>query len=117
PHPKARPTPRNPPHAWRTLQRRPRRGGRASARRSASANTRGEVARRARRTLTSRPVQAIPTRLAGLVAFEPVRHGDERGFFCETYRREWQAPEGRSEERRVGKEGRLRWGACHWTVE
>ena len=32
--------------------------------------------------------------MAGLVAFEPVRHGDERGFFCETYRREWHAAEG-----------------------
>jgi len=39
-------------------------------------------------------VHPIPTRLAGLVAFEPVRHGDERGFFCETYRREWHSPEG-----------------------
>jgi dTDP-4-dehydrorhamnose 3,5-epimerase len=38
-------------------------------------------------------VRAIPTRLAGLVAFEPVRHGDERGFFCETYRREWHGSE------------------------
>jgi dTDP-4-dehydrorhamnose 3,5-epimerase len=28
------------------------------------------------------------------VAFEPVRHGDERGFFCETYRREWHADVG-----------------------
>jgi dTDP-4-dehydrorhamnose 3,5-epimerase len=36
-------------------------------------------------------VRAIPTRLAGLVAFEPPKHGDERGFFCETYRREWRA--------------------------
>ena len=35
-----------------------------------------------------------PTRLAGLVAIEPVVHGDERGFFCETYRREWHADMG-----------------------
>jgi dTDP-4-dehydrorhamnose 3,5-epimerase len=33
-------------------------------------------------------------RLAGLVAFEPTRHGDERGFLCETYRREWHVPAG-----------------------
>ncbi|HET9471719.1 MAG TPA: dTDP-4-dehydrorhamnose 3,5-epimerase, partial [Usitatibacter sp.] len=33
-------------------------------------------------------------RLSGLVALEPARHGDERGFFCETYRREWHAAEG-----------------------
>jgi dTDP-4-dehydrorhamnose 3,5-epimerase len=39
-------------------------------------------------------VSTIPTRLPGLVAFEPVRHGDERGFFCETYRREWHADVG-----------------------
>jgi len=34
-------------------------------------------------------VRVLPTRLPGLVAFEPVVHGDERGFFCETYRGEW----------------------------
>jgi dTDP-4-dehydrorhamnose 3,5-epimerase len=34
-------------------------------------------------------VRTIPTRLDGLVAIEPVVHGDERGFFCETYRGEW----------------------------
>jgi dTDP-4-dehydrorhamnose 3,5-epimerase len=39
-------------------------------------------------------VRVIPTRLAGLVAFEPAKHGDERGFFCETYRREWQTADG-----------------------
>jgi dTDP-4-dehydrorhamnose 3,5-epimerase len=36
-------------------------------------------------------MRALPTRLAGLVAIEPVAHGDERGFFCETYRAEWDA--------------------------
>jgi dTDP-4-dehydrorhamnose 3,5-epimerase len=44
--------------------------------------------------LTSRTVRTTPTRLPGLVAFEPVRHGDERGFFCETHRREWNADVG-----------------------
>jgi dTDP-4-dehydrorhamnose 3,5-epimerase len=43
-------------------------------------------------------MRVIPTRLAGLLAIEPVAHGDERGFFCETYRSEWHAelgiPEG-----------------------
>jgi dTDP-4-dehydrorhamnose 3,5-epimerase len=34
-------------------------------------------------------VRALPSRLAGLVIIEPVVHGDERGFFCETYRHEW----------------------------
>jgi dTDP-4-dehydrorhamnose 3,5-epimerase len=36
-------------------------------------------------------MRVLPTPLAGLVAFEPVAHGDERGFFCETYRQEWYA--------------------------
>ncbi|HEX4483939.1 MAG TPA: dTDP-4-dehydrorhamnose 3,5-epimerase [Solirubrobacteraceae bacterium] len=34
-------------------------------------------------------MQAISTRLSGLVVIEPVAHDDERGFFCETYRSEW----------------------------
>jgi dTDP-4-dehydrorhamnose 3,5-epimerase len=36
-------------------------------------------------------MRVLPTRLAGTVAIEPVAHGDERGFFCETYRSEWHA--------------------------
>jgi len=39
-----------------------------------------------------------PTRLAGLVVIEPAVHRDERGFFCETYRRQWHAEVGISEE-------------------
>jgi dTDP-4-dehydrorhamnose 3,5-epimerase len=35
-----------------------------------------------------------PTRLAGLVALEPLAHTDERGFFVETYRRAWHAEAG-----------------------
>lgn len=31
-------------------------------------------------------MRTIPTRLAGLVLLEPTVHGDERGFFVETYR-------------------------------
>jgi dTDP-4-dehydrorhamnose 3,5-epimerase len=34
-------------------------------------------------------VRVVPLRLPGLVAIEPAVHGDERGFFAETYRREW----------------------------
>jgi dTDP-4-dehydrorhamnose 3,5-epimerase len=34
-------------------------------------------------------MRALPTRLPGLVAIEPTAHGDERGFFCETYREQW----------------------------
>jgi dTDP-4-dehydrorhamnose 3,5-epimerase len=39
-------------------------------------------------------MRVVTTRLAGLVAIEPVAHADERGFFCETYRREWHAEAG-----------------------
>ncbi|HEX4187110.1 MAG TPA: dTDP-4-dehydrorhamnose 3,5-epimerase [Solirubrobacteraceae bacterium] len=39
-------------------------------------------------------MRAVPLRLAGLVAIEPAVHGDERGFFVETYRREWHAEAG-----------------------
>ena len=39
-------------------------------------------------------MRALPTRLAGLVVVEPVVHPDERGFFCETYRRQWHAEVG-----------------------
>ena len=35
-----------------------------------------------------------PLRIEGLVAIEPAVHGDERGFFIETYRREWHARAG-----------------------
>jgi dTDP-4-dehydrorhamnose 3,5-epimerase len=36
-------------------------------------------------------VRAVPLRIPGLVAIEPAVHGDERGFFSETYRREWHS--------------------------
>ncbi len=39
-----------------------------------------------------------PTGLAGLVLIEPAVHGDERGFFCETYRRQWHAQAGIAED-------------------
>jgi dTDP-4-dehydrorhamnose 3,5-epimerase len=39
-------------------------------------------------------VRAVPLRLPGLVAIEPAVHGDERGFFAETYRREWHPEAG-----------------------
>ncbi len=34
-------------------------------------------------------MRAIPCRLPGLRIIEPAVHGDERGFFSETYRRSW----------------------------
>jgi dTDP-4-dehydrorhamnose 3,5-epimerase len=39
-------------------------------------------------------VRAVPLRLQGLVALEPDVYRDERGFFMETYRREWHARAG-----------------------
>jgi dTDP-4-dehydrorhamnose 3,5-epimerase len=39
-------------------------------------------------------MRAVPCRLDGLTVIEPVAHGDERGFFTETYRREWHAAAG-----------------------
>ncbi len=35
-----------------------------------------------------------PTPIPGLVAIEPDRHADERGFFAETYRRSWHEQAG-----------------------
>ena len=39
-------------------------------------------------------MRAISVRLPGLVVIEPDVHGDARGFFTETYRREWHAEAG-----------------------
>jgi dTDP-4-dehydrorhamnose 3,5-epimerase len=39
-------------------------------------------------------VRALSAQLDGLVVIEPTVHGDARGFFCETYRREWHAEAG-----------------------
>ena len=39
-------------------------------------------------------MQTTPTTLPGLTILEPRTFPDERGFFCETYRREWHAEAG-----------------------
>jgi dTDP-4-dehydrorhamnose 3,5-epimerase len=39
-------------------------------------------------------LKRLPTRLGGTVLLEPVVHGDERGFFVETYRRDLWAEHG-----------------------
>lgn len=39
-------------------------------------------------------LQRLPTKLGGVVLLEPVAHGDERGFFVETYRRDLWAEHG-----------------------
>lgn len=44
------------------------------------------------------PMQVLPTRLEGVVIVEPDVHGDDRGFFCETYRRAWHADIGIPED-------------------
>jgi dTDP-4-dehydrorhamnose 3,5-epimerase len=39
-------------------------------------------------------MQATPCRLDGLTVLQPAVHGDERGFFSETYRRSWHESTG-----------------------
>jgi dTDP-4-dehydrorhamnose 3,5-epimerase len=39
-------------------------------------------------------MRVLTTRLPGLVAIAPETHGDERGFFCETYREQWHGQVG-----------------------
>ncbi len=39
-------------------------------------------------------MRLLPGRLDGLIAIEPDVHGDERGFFAETYRRAWHPDAG-----------------------
>ncbi len=36
-------------------------------------------------------MRALPVSIDGLLVIEPTVHGDERGFFSETYRRQWHA--------------------------
>jgi dTDP-4-dehydrorhamnose 3,5-epimerase len=53
-------------------------------------------------------MRVVPTRLPGLVAIEPAVHGDERGFFCETYRSEWNAELGIDEHVRFVQDNHSR---------
>lgn len=39
-------------------------------------------------------MRVVPCRLDGLTVIEPAVHGDERGFFVETYRRTWHESAG-----------------------
>jgi dTDP-4-dehydrorhamnose 3,5-epimerase len=39
-------------------------------------------------------MQALPTRISGPILIQPSVLGDERGFFAETYRREWHSAAG-----------------------
>jgi dTDP-4-dehydrorhamnose 3,5-epimerase len=53
-------------------------------------------------------MRVLPTPLAGMVAIEPVAHGDERGFFCETYRSEWHAELGIAPDERFVQDNHSR---------
>ncbi len=53
-------------------------------------------------------MQVVPTQLPGLIAIEPVAHGDERGFFCETYRGEWSAELGIADDLRFVQDNHSR---------
>lgn len=39
-------------------------------------------------------MQVLPSRLSGPILIEPAVHRDSRGFFCETYRRDWHLAAG-----------------------
>ena len=43
-------------------------------------------------------MRSLAVKLPGLVVVEPSVHPDERGFFCETYRREWHGEVGIPED-------------------
>ncbi len=43
-------------------------------------------------------MRPIPTRIPGVLVLEPTVHGDERGFLCETYRRQWHGKAGIPEQ-------------------
>src|ERR1700761_6045185 len=53
-------------------------------------------------------MRVLPTRLDGLVAIEPASFADERGFFCETYRSEWNAALGIAESERFVQDNHSR---------
>ncbi|HTA37158.1 MAG TPA: dTDP-4-dehydrorhamnose 3,5-epimerase family protein, partial [Solirubrobacteraceae bacterium] len=53
-------------------------------------------------------MRVLPTRLDGLVAIEPAKFADERGFFCETYRSEWNASIGLAEDERFVQDNHSR---------
>jgi dTDP-4-dehydrorhamnose 3,5-epimerase len=53
-------------------------------------------------------MRVLPTRLEGLVVIEPAVYGDERGFFCETYRSEWNAALGIDEDVRFVQDNHSR---------
>jgi dTDP-4-dehydrorhamnose 3,5-epimerase len=53
-------------------------------------------------------MQVLPTRLSGPVLIEPTVHRDDRGFFCETYRREWHLAAGIPEHQKFVQDNHSR---------
>jgi dTDP-4-dehydrorhamnose 3,5-epimerase len=53
-------------------------------------------------------MRVLSTRLDGLVAIEPASFADERGFFCETYRSEWNAALGIADSERFVQDNHSR---------
>jgi dTDP-4-dehydrorhamnose 3,5-epimerase len=53
-------------------------------------------------------MRVLATRLDGLVAIEPAAFRDERGFFCETYRGEWDAELGIADDVRFVQDNHSR---------
>jgi dTDP-4-dehydrorhamnose 3,5-epimerase len=53
-------------------------------------------------------MRVLATRLDGLVAIEPAAFADERGFFCETYRAQWQEQLGIAEAERFVQDNHSR---------
>jgi len=53
-------------------------------------------------------MRVVQTAIRGLVAIEPDKFPDERGFFCETYRSEWNAAAGIPDGQRFVQENHSR---------
>lgn len=53
-------------------------------------------------------MRIVPTAISGLVALEPVAHSDERGFFIETYRQQWQEQIGMTADERFVQDNHSR---------
>jgi dTDP-4-dehydrorhamnose 3,5-epimerase len=53
-------------------------------------------------------MRTVSARLPGLVIIEPSVYPDERGFFCETYRREWHSEAGIPEDQQFVQDNHSR---------
>jgi dTDP-4-dehydrorhamnose 3,5-epimerase len=59
-------------------------------------------------SITCAAMRVLRTELPDLRILEPAVHGDERGFFCETYRQEWDPELGVPSERRFVQDNHSR---------